>query len=1054
MQKGFKKVLSLTLSILLLLPCIATGFSVSAADVDFTALNEVIAQAEAVNADDYVDLTALNSAVDKAKNADIQTQTEADDLAAGISLETLRLEKKFERKTTTLTMYRKKRRVNHFDCWARLTVSNIHASSGDVSSIEDNITWNVPAYWATATAYVYTDLAKVNTLADLNIGAHVNYEWLRSNWYNSYVFFDGKTLFSLSGNKDTFGQQRDLGTFTLDTSLPAKGSTKNVLFRENFTIDVDPVTAIQRHDVNFVINSYDTSALREAIALPAPTKSNCSAQAYGAYITALKNASEVLNTPVTVKTAEGDTANYENIAAAQGALDKAEAELRYAYAKLTRGGSLDMTVLDNAVNIAEEALEQGLNKYVSLDGVKDALTKANAKTFNSQTDVTDAAANIILEIYKLENAPAAKKSYRMTREVSRSGHFFNNGYIDINNVDGDSGDSYFSQTYNYCTPEVILTSTAYAYADLAKASTLADLGITIKIWYSWFQGQRGHKYAIFNGKQLYDTNISQALFGYQHDGGTWLLDADLPEKASSAKYGYTEGLLNYHCNTWNSSEFRVTFTINSYDTTELRNAIALPVEDESHYSKVSYSVYLSALENAVSVLNTPVTTVELDGEGANYENIAAAQEAIDTATERLVNAYNALDKDFVIEYYSDEVLVDSQTILYADSYNTKLLSEVPEKAGYTLSGWIDSANNVYTLDSFTSAAAPTHGGTVRLDAQFDTNEYTVTFVNYNGDVLYSTTVKYNECAEYAGEEPIKPDEGETGYMFAGWDKDIDAPITENTVFTAQFDSHTHSYSELLEVIKEANCSETGESLYMCACGRTKDVETPIDPDNHDLIHHEAKTATCTESGWYEYDTCSRCDYTTFVEIGTIAHTPGTAVIENKIDADCVNAGSYDEVFYCTECGNEISREHKTIDALGHNFVLAEHKDSTCAQKGYDLYKCSRCDDQKKTELALKAHTWDNGVVTKEPAADNPGEKTYTCKVCKATKAVKLYVCSHCDEIFEGGDAYNEHKAEHDKTCPYCGYDHDGYLEHMTFVKLRCFLTRLFKLLFGFFGSFK
>ena len=995
MQKGLKKVLSLTLSILLLLSCTAIGFSTSAADIDRSGLDEVIARAESVNTDEYVDVSALTAVLESAKNTEFASQTEADDMTAEVAIELLKLEKKNTASKVSATAY------SNIEGWSVTQLGGYNATSAKSAS-DGNMT---------------------------NPDTVHSYD---GSWHWGFVF--GKTFESVF--KNAYAQ--------------------------------------------YSIDRYTTTKLEDL----------------------------------------GNISSWMIAVVANGGHDHV---YRLSGTKQSGGSGTEQ----DAVSVGTKGTEIHF--------------RTNFSTLFS------------------------------CRQGGMHGHTDNTPFI------------------------------ATAYTPIKGDVPAA-------------------------GESVQVMSYSQS---------------NVPTNQNGLVYG--------HCMSFG-------FQFDAYDTTSLREAIAMTVEAKSHYAPLSYSVYLSALENAMNVLNTPVTVKVNEDDTANYENIAAAQEAIDTATQRLVNAYNALDKDFVIEYYSDDVLVNSQTVLYADSENTNILSDIPEKAGHTFTSWADKDSNAYTSENSVSALAPANGGTVRLDAQFGTNEYTVTFVNYNGDVLYSTTVKYNECAEYAGEEPIKPDEGETGYMFAGWDKDIDAPITENTVFTAQFDSHTHSYSELLEVIKEANCSETGESLYMCACGRTKDVETPIAPDNHDLIHHEAKTATCTESGWYEYDTCSRCDYTTFVEIGTIAHTPGTAVIENKIEADCVNAGSYDEVVYCTECGNEISREHKTIDALGHdlvhhnalsatcssaghnaydtctrcdyttfeaipidknahkygewivdgeadcltggtkhrvceynsehvetadipatgehtfdggvvttpatcssegvmtytctvcntaktepvaidpnaheygefvtvtpatctadgemrkvckyndehyisevipasghdiihhdgkdatctsdgykaydtcskcdyttyqkinklghNFVLSEHKDSTCAQKGYDLYKCSRCDAQKKTELALKAHAWDNGVVTKEPAVDNPGEKTYTCTLCKSTKVVKLYACSHCDEIFEGDDAYNEHKAELDRICPYCGYDHDKYLEHMTFVKLRCFLTRLFKLLFGFFGSFK
>ena len=47
------------------------------------------------------------------------------------------------------------------------------------------------------------------------------------------------------------------------------------------------------------------------------------------------------------------------------------------------------------------------------------------------------------------------------------------------------------------------------------------------------------------------------------------------------------------------------------------------------------------------------------------------------------------------------------------------------------------------------------------------------------------------------------------------------------------------------------------------------------------------------------------------------HTAAEAVRENEVAATCTQEGSYDEVVYCSECGEELSREHKTIDKLPH-----------------------------------------------------------------------------------------------------------------------------------------
>ena len=81
------------------------------------------------------------------------------------------------------------------------------------------------------------------------------------------------------------------------------------------------------------------------------------------------------------------------------------------------------------------------------------------------------------------------------------------------------------------------------------------------------------------------------------------------------------------------------------------------------------------------------------------------------------------------------------------------------------------------------------------------------------------------------------------------------------------------------------------------------------------------------------------------------HTPGAVVKENEHVATCTKAGSYDEVVYCTECGEEISRDTKTIEALGHD--------------------------------------WDEGTVTEEPTLEKEGVKTFTCNRCGETRTESI-----------------------------------------------------------------
>ena len=107
------------------------------------------------------------------------------------------------------------------------------------------------------------------------------------------------------------------------------------------------------------------------------------------------------------------------------------------------------------------------------------------------------------------------------------------------------------------------------------------------------------------------------------------------------------------------------------------------------------------------------------------------------------------------------------------------------------------------------------------------------------------------------------------------------------------------------------------------------TDVVIPARGHDLVHHDGKAPTCAEVGWEAYDTCSRCDYTTYREIPiSTAHTPGEPVREEPY----LIPGLYDMVTYCTVCGREISRvgyidmsvSHPAEDAFARfNRLMAE-----------------------------------------------------------------------------------------------------------------------------------
>ena len=147
-----------------------------------------------------------------------------------------------------------------------------------------------------------------------------------------------------------------------------------------------------------------------------------------------------------------------------------------------------------------------------------------------------------------------------------------------------------------------------------------------------------------------------------------------------------------------------------------------------------------------------------------------------------------------------------------------------------------------------------------------------------------------------------------------------------------------------------------------------------DPDNHDLIPHEAKAPTCTEKGWSAYDTCSRCSYTTYAEQPALNH----ALEQHAAKAPTCTGIGWDAYETCSRCNHTTYAE---LPALNHDLVQHAAKAPTCTEIGWDAYEtCSRCDHTTYTELPALNH--DYQAVTVEPTCETDGYTVFTCSRCK------------------------------------------------------------------------
>ena len=141
----------------------------------------------------------------------------------------------------------------------------------------------------------------------------------------------------------------------------------------------------------------------------------------------------------------------------------------------------------------------------------------------------------------------------------------------------------------------------------------------------------------------------------------------------------------------------------------------------------------------------------------------------------------------------------------------------------------------------------------------------------------------------------------------------------------------HSFTTKASSSKATDATCTAAATYYVRCDNCEVVSdsktVPVgDANGHSFTtkasSSKATDATCTAAATY-YVRCDNCEVVSdskTVPVGDAnGHTPAAAVEENRVEATCTAAGSYDEVVYCSVCKAEISRTQKTIDKLPHDF---------------------------------------------------------------------------------------------------------------------------------------
>ena len=230
-------------------------------------------------------------------------------------------------------------------------------------------------------------------------------------------------------------------------------------------------------------------------------------------------------------------------------------------------------------------------------------------------------------------------------------------------------------------------------------------------------------------------------------------------------------------------------------------------------------------------------------------------------------------------------------------------------------------------------------------------------------------------------------------------------------------THTRSCTNYCREVDTANCTggtATCSAKAVCeVCGGEYGEK---DSNNHDLEQHEAKAPTCTEKGWSAYETCSRCDHTTYAELPALNHDLKQYAAKAPT---CTEIG-WDAYETCSRCDYTTRKE---LPALNHALEQHEAQAPTCTEIGWNAYEtCSRCDYTTRKELPALNHALEQHEA-QAPTCTEIGWDAYeTCYRCDYNTYQELPALNHdlvqheaqaptCTE--KGWNAY--------ETCSRCDY---------------------------------
>ncbi len=250
-----------------------------------------------------------------------------------------------------------------------------------------------------------------------------------------------------------------------------------------------------------------------------------------------------------------------------------------------------------------------------------------------------------------------------------------------------------------------------------------------------------------NGDTVLETDTDVA------EGATPTYDGTTPEKAEDENYTYTFA-------GWSPEITAVTG-----DTEYTAQFTAVPKPKK---------LTLNVGENGKVVMDNGTFGNATDAN--NIVEVSAPINVADGSKIFIVDDHTAN----LVEGGSINIATGGEVSLYPSADNTGVITAIPDE-GYICTGWYNG-DTLYSSDAALSYQNISEN--ITLTAKFAL-AYTVTWKNWNSDVLETDTVAADATPTYNGTTPEKAEDANNTYTFAGWSPAI-APVTEDVTYTATF----------------------------------------------------------------------------------------------------------------------------------------------------------------------------------------------------------------------------------------------------------------------------